>query len=239
LLRPSGHLTEQAGSERERQTRNPAQQHADPDEYACGSMLKMTSPCSRSEQGGRPPETGTYVAREVAIPHTHVHRLTRHFLEPAQDILVLTIGLALFGLMVRTIAWLILQILQTHLRFPPGNSRSLVHAGDGRGRAACDQLPQGAPSDSGLHGRARHCCNTTRDRPARCDGSAMAASLRSYRFRPRTGSAAPVWGSALIIRLIWKSRLHKPMSRAFPASTVGRTRLRPLFRLATSYAVLR
>src|SRR5437660_1706559 len=26
------------------------------------------------EQGGRPPEAGTYVAREVAIPHTHAHR---------------------------------------------------------------------------------------------------------------------------------------------------------------------
>src|SRR5882724_13410713 len=69
------------------------------------------------EQGGRPPETGAYVASEVAIPHTHVHRLTRHFLEPAQDILVLAIGLALFGLMVRTIAWLILQIFKPTLDF--------------------------------------------------------------------------------------------------------------------------
>src|SRR6266404_6534416 len=53
---------------------------------------------------------------QVAHP-THVHRLTRHFLEPAQDILVLAIGLALFGLMVRTIAWLILQIFKPTLDF--------------------------------------------------------------------------------------------------------------------------
>jgi uncharacterized membrane protein (DUF373 family) len=57
------------------------------------------------------------VATTVTIPHTHVHRLTRHFLEPAQDILVLAIGLALFGLMVRTIGWLILQIFKPTLNF--------------------------------------------------------------------------------------------------------------------------
>jgi uncharacterized membrane protein (DUF373 family) len=62
-------------------------------------------------------EMGTFVAREVTAPHTHVHRLTRHFLEPAQDILVLAIGLALFGLMLRTIAWLILQIFKPTLDF--------------------------------------------------------------------------------------------------------------------------
>ena len=43
------------------------------------------------------PERGTIVASTVTIPHTHVHRLTRHFLEQAQDILLLAIGLALFG----------------------------------------------------------------------------------------------------------------------------------------------
>ena len=52
-----------------------------------------------------------------AIPHTHVHRLTRQFLEPAQDVLVLGIGLTLFGLMVRTIVWLILQIFKPTLDF--------------------------------------------------------------------------------------------------------------------------
>ena len=63
------------------------------------------------------PERGTIVASTVTIPHTHVHRLTRHFLEPAQDILVLAIGLALFGLMVRTVAWLIIQIFKPTLDF--------------------------------------------------------------------------------------------------------------------------
>jgi hypothetical protein len=63
------------------------------------------------------PERETFVATESTIPHTHVHRLTRHFLEPAQDILVLAIGLALFGLMIRTIAWLVVQIFKPKLNF--------------------------------------------------------------------------------------------------------------------------
>jgi uncharacterized membrane protein (DUF373 family) len=57
------------------------------------------------------------MASKLIIPHTHVHRLTRQFLEPAQDILVVGIGLALFGLMIRTIAWLILQIFKPTLNF--------------------------------------------------------------------------------------------------------------------------
>jgi hypothetical protein len=57
------------------------------------------------------------VTLKASIPHTHVHRLTRQFLEPAQDVLVLAIGLALFGLMVRTIVWLILQIFKPTLDF--------------------------------------------------------------------------------------------------------------------------
>jgi uncharacterized membrane protein (DUF373 family) len=56
-------------------------------------------------------------AREARIPYTHVHRLTRHFLEPAQDILVLAIGLALFGIMVHSLAWLFLQIFKPTLNF--------------------------------------------------------------------------------------------------------------------------
>ena len=36
-------------------------------------------------------------------PHTLVHRVARRFLEPTQDVLVLGIGVALFGLMVRTL----------------------------------------------------------------------------------------------------------------------------------------
>jgi uncharacterized membrane protein (DUF373 family) len=54
---------------------------------------------------------------EQRAPHTHVHRLTRHFLEPAQDILVLAIALALFGLMLRTIIWLILEVFKPKLDF--------------------------------------------------------------------------------------------------------------------------
>jgi len=63
------------------------------------------------------PERGTFVTTESTIPHTHVHRLTRHFLEPAQDILVLAVGLTLFGLMIRTIAWLVVQIFKPKLNF--------------------------------------------------------------------------------------------------------------------------
>ncbi|MCU1298318.1 MAG: hypothetical protein JWO91_2596, partial [Acidobacteriaceae bacterium] len=57
------------------------------------------------------------MASKIGIPHTQVHRLTRQFLEPAQDILVVGIGLTLFGLMVRTIAWLMVQIFKPALDF--------------------------------------------------------------------------------------------------------------------------
>jgi uncharacterized membrane protein (DUF373 family) len=43
--------------------------------------------------------------------HTAVHRLTRRFLEPAQDVLVLGLGLALFGLMARTLIGVVSQTL--------------------------------------------------------------------------------------------------------------------------------
>jgi uncharacterized membrane protein (DUF373 family) len=69
------------------------------------------------EQAQRSPEKETFVASEVMVPHTHVHRLTRQFLEPAQDILVLAIGLALFGIMIRSLGWLILQIFKPTLNF--------------------------------------------------------------------------------------------------------------------------
>ena len=42
--------------------------------------------------------------------HTQVHRLTRRRLEPAQNVLVVAVGIDLFGLMLRTIALLFLQI---------------------------------------------------------------------------------------------------------------------------------
>lgn len=57
------------------------------------------------------------MALNASIPHTHIHRLTRHLLEPAQDLLVLAIGLALFGLMGRTVFWLIREVFQPTLNF--------------------------------------------------------------------------------------------------------------------------
>jgi len=52
------------------------------------------------------------MAFKFNTPHTQVHRLTRHFVEPAQDLLVLGIGLTLFGLMARTLGWLMVQIFK-------------------------------------------------------------------------------------------------------------------------------
>jgi uncharacterized membrane protein (DUF373 family) len=51
------------------------------------------------------------------IPHTQVHRITRQFLEPAQDLLVLGIGLALFGLMGRTLFGLCREIFKPAVDF--------------------------------------------------------------------------------------------------------------------------
>ncbi len=44
------------------------------------------------------------------VPHTEIHRLSRRFLEAAQDILVVALVIVLFGLMIRT-----LLILGDHL----------------------------------------------------------------------------------------------------------------------------
>jgi len=44
------------------------------------------------------------------VPHTEIHRLSRRFLEGAQDILVVALVIVLFGLMIRT-----LLILGEHL----------------------------------------------------------------------------------------------------------------------------
>src|SRR5260221_11135077 len=49
---------------------------------------------------------------DLETPHTHVHRLSRRLLEPAQDLLVLGIGLSLFGLMGRTLIWLFHEIVK-------------------------------------------------------------------------------------------------------------------------------
>jgi len=53
----------------------------------------------------------------VSKPHTLVHRMARRFLEPTQDVLVLGIGVALFGLMVRTLAHLFGEIFAPVLDF--------------------------------------------------------------------------------------------------------------------------
>jgi uncharacterized membrane protein (DUF373 family) len=47
----------------------------------------------------------------LSTPHTDVHRLSRRFLEPAQDVLMLGLGLALFGLMARTLVELARQLV--------------------------------------------------------------------------------------------------------------------------------
>jgi len=56
-------------------------------------------------------------ALDLDAPHTSVHRLARRFLEPIQDLLVLAIGLALFGLMVRTLVRLFQEIVAATLDF--------------------------------------------------------------------------------------------------------------------------
>ena len=54
---------------------------------------------------------------EAGVSHTGVHRLARRFLEPAQDLLVLAIGLSLFALMARTIVGLFREMLSPTLDF--------------------------------------------------------------------------------------------------------------------------
>jgi uncharacterized membrane protein (DUF373 family) len=49
--------------------------------------------------------------------HTGVHHVARRFLEPTQDLLVLGIGLALFGLMVRTLVRLVREVFTPALDF--------------------------------------------------------------------------------------------------------------------------
>jgi uncharacterized membrane protein (DUF373 family) len=52
------------------------------------------------------------MAIKLDVPHTQIHRLTRHFLEPAQDVVVVAIGITLFGLMIRTVVGLLVQIFR-------------------------------------------------------------------------------------------------------------------------------
>ena len=53
----------------------------------------------------------------MSAAHTVVHRVARRFLEPTQDVLVLGIGVALFGLMVRTLGRLFGEIVAPALDF--------------------------------------------------------------------------------------------------------------------------
>ena len=54
---------------------------------------------------------------DLDTPHTGVHRLARRFVEPAQDVLVLAIALALFALMVRTLVRLFRELFAPVLDF--------------------------------------------------------------------------------------------------------------------------
>jgi len=49
--------------------------------------------------------------------HTEIHRLSRRFLEPAQDLLMLGLGLVLFALMARILAGLIRQLMAPAIDF--------------------------------------------------------------------------------------------------------------------------
>ena len=53
----------------------------------------------------------------TVTPHTVVHRMARRFLEPVQDLLVLGIGLALFGVMFRTLARLFQDVVSPAMDF--------------------------------------------------------------------------------------------------------------------------
>jgi len=54
---------------------------------------------------------------KLSVPHTDVHRLARRFLEPAQDVLVLAIGLVLFGIMVRTLTSMVREVFKPSVDF--------------------------------------------------------------------------------------------------------------------------
>ena len=53
----------------------------------------------------------------TVTPHTAVHRVARQFLEPAQDLLVVGIGIALFGVMARTLGRLIKDVVSPSMDF--------------------------------------------------------------------------------------------------------------------------
>src|SRR2546428_306145 len=82
------------------------------------SGAQSASPRPRKRRRWLNGREGTAMAKVVnLIPHTGVHRASRRFLEPAQDLLVLGLGLALFGLMARTLAGLVSEILAPAIDF--------------------------------------------------------------------------------------------------------------------------
>jgi uncharacterized membrane protein (DUF373 family) len=54
---------------------------------------------------------------EFVASHTGVHRLIRRFMEPAQDVLVLILGIILFALIARTLGALVLEVLSPVVEF--------------------------------------------------------------------------------------------------------------------------
>ena len=77
--------------------------------FNSGSSLGAIHP--RSIQQDTAACAGMFRDLKLEVRHTQVHRVARRLLEPAQDLLVLGIGLALFGLMVRTLIWLFRAII--------------------------------------------------------------------------------------------------------------------------------
>jgi uncharacterized membrane protein (DUF373 family) len=68
---------------------------------------------------GRTESTERNAEHDDGVPHTSVHRLVRRFIEPAQDVLVVLLMLALLAIMIRTLGVLAKHILGPHLEFRP------------------------------------------------------------------------------------------------------------------------
>jgi uncharacterized membrane protein (DUF373 family) len=68
---------------------------------------------------GRTESTEGKAEHDDGVPHTSVHRLVRRFIEPAQDVLVVLLMLALLAIMIRTLGVLAKHILGPHLEFRP------------------------------------------------------------------------------------------------------------------------
>jgi uncharacterized membrane protein (DUF373 family) len=60
---------------------------------------------------GHPAHARATVELMPLVEHTAVHRISRRFVEPTQDLLVLGLGLALFVLMARTLVTLVVETI--------------------------------------------------------------------------------------------------------------------------------